>query len=225
LTESQKSIARYIDHTLLKADATRAQITQLCREAQEYRFAAVCVNPTHVRLCADLLKDSGVAVASVAGFPLGATPPEAKAYEARQAIQNGATEIDMVINIGALKDGDYDLVERDIAAVVRVCHDSGAVCKVIIEAALLSEQEKVKACELAQKAGADYVKTSTGLGPGGATAADVALMRRVVGPGMGVKAAGGIRSLADAQAMIEAGANRIGTSSGAKIVQEATQRS
>ena len=223
--ETQKNIARYIDHTLLKADATRAQVTQLCREAQEYRFAAVCVNPTHVRLCADLLKDSGVTVASVAGFPLGATPPEVKAYEARQAIQNGATEIDMVINIGALKDGDYGLVERDIAAVVRVCHDSGAVCKVIIEAALLSEQEKVKACELAQEAGADYVKTSTGFGPGGATPADVALMRRVVGPGMGVKAAGGIRSLADAQAMIEAGASRIGTSAGAKIVQEAIQRS
>jgi deoxyribose-phosphate aldolase len=223
--ESQKAIAHYIDHTLLKADATRAQITQLCREAQEYRFAAVCVNPTHVKLCADLLKDSGVAVASVAGFPLGATPPEVKAYEARQAIQNGASEIDMVINIGALKDGDYDLLERDIAAVVRVCRDGHAVCKVIIEAALLSEPEKVKACELAQKAGADYVKTSTGFGPSGATTADVALMRRVVGPEMGVKAAGGIRSLADAQAMIEAGASRIGTSAGIKIVQEDIQRS
>jgi deoxyribose-phosphate aldolase len=223
--ESQKNIARYIDHTLLKADATRAQVTQLCHEAQEYRFAAVCVNPTHVRLCADLLTDSGVAVASVVGFPLGATSPEVKAYEARQAVQNGASEIDMVINIGALKDGDYDLVERDIAAVVRVCHDGDAVCKVIIEAALLTEQEKVKVCELAQKAGADYVKTSTGLGPGGATLADVALMRRVVGPGMGVKAAGGIRSLANAEAMIEAGASRIGTSSGIKIVQEAIQRS
>ena len=223
--ESQKSIARYIDHTSLKADATRAQVTQLCREAQEYRFAAVCVNPTHVRLSADLLKGSGVAVACVAGFPLGATSLEVKAYEAHQAIQNGAAEIDMVINIGALKDGDYDLVERDIAAVARVCHDGDAVCKVIIEAALLTEQEKVKACELAQKAGADYVKTSTGLGPGGATLADVALMRRVVGPDMGVKAAGGIRSLADAQAMIEAGASRIGTSAGTKIVQEALQRS
>jgi deoxyribose-phosphate aldolase len=221
--ESQKAIARYIDHTLLKADATRAQITQLCREAREYRFAAVCVNPTNVRLCADLLEDSGVAVASVAGFPLGATPPEVKAYEARQAIQDGATEIDMVINIGALKDGDYDLVKRDIAAVVRVCHDSDAICKVIIEAALLSEQEKAKVCELAQEAGADYVKTSTGFGPSGATTADVALMRHVVGPGMGVKAAGGIRSLADAQAMIEAGASRIGTSAGTKIVQEAIE--
>ncbi len=223
--ESQKAIARYIDHTVLKADATRAQVTQLCREAREYQFAAVCVNPTHVKLCADLLKDSDVAVASVVGFPLGATSPEVKAYEARQAIQNGATEIDMVINIGALKDGDYDLVEHDIAAVVRACHDGHAACKVIIEAALLSEAEKVKACELAQKAGADYVKTSTGFGPSGATTADVALMRRVVGPDMGVKAAGGIRSLADAQAMIEAGASRIGTSAGAKIVQEATQRS
>jgi deoxyribose-phosphate aldolase len=222
--ESQKAIARYIDHTLLKADATRAQITQLCREARKYRFAAVCVNSTNVRLCADLLKDSGVAVASVAGFPLGATPPEVKAYEARQAIQDGgATEIDMVINIGALKDGDYDLVKRDIAAVVRVCHDGDAICKVIIEAALLSEQEKIKVCELAQEAGADYVKTSTGFGPSGATPADVALMRRVVGPGMGVKAAGGIRSLADAQAMIEAGASRIGASAGTKIVQEAIE--
>jgi len=222
--QSEKNIARYIDHTLLKADATQAQVTQLCHEAREYRFAAVCVNPTNVKLCADLLKDSGVAVVSVAGFPLGATSPEVKTYEARQAIQNGATEIDMVINIGALKDGNYDLVERDIAAVVHACHAGDALCKVIIEAALLTEQEKVKACELAQKAGADYVKTSTGLGPGGATAADVALMRRVVGPGMGVKAAGGIRSLADAQAMIEAGASRIGTSAGAKILQEAMQR-
>ncbi len=223
--ESQTNIARYIDHTLLKADATRAQITQLCREAREYRFAAVCVNPIHARLCADLLKDSGVAVACVVGFPLGATSPEVKAYEAHQAAQNGATEIDMVINIGALKDGDYSLVERDIAEVVRVCHDGDAVCKVIIEAALLTEQEKVKACELAQKGGADYVKTSTGFGPGGATVADVALMRRVVGPNMGVKAAGGIRSLADAQAMIEAGASRIGASAGVKIVQEVLQHS
>jgi len=222
--QSEKDIARYIDHTLLKPDATRAQVTQLCHEAREYGFAAVCVNPTHVKLCADLLKDSGVAIACVAGFPLGATSPEVKAYEARQAIQNGAAEIDMVINVGALKDGDYDLVERDIAAVTRVCHDSDAACKVIIETALLTEQEKIKACQLAQKAGADYVKTSTGFGPGGATAADVALMRRVVGPEMGVKAAGGIRSLADAQAMIGAGATRIGASAGVKILQEARQR-
>jgi len=214
-------IAGYIDHTLLKADATQAQIAQLCHEAREYSFAAVCVNPTHVRVCADLLKGSDVAVCTVVGFPLGATPAEVKAYEAQQAIDDGATEVDMVVNIGALKGGEYELVERDIAMVTRTCHNSGAVCKVIIEAALLTDAEKVKACELAKQAGADYVKTSTGFGPGGATVDDVALMRRVVGPGMGVKAAGGIRSFADAQGMVEAGATRVGASAGVRIVQEA----
>ncbi len=221
VTHVDGDIARFIDHTLLKPDATQAQIAQLCHEARQYSFAAVCVNPTHVKLCADLLKGSDVAVCTVVGFPLGATPPEVKAYEAQQAIEDGATEIDMVINIGALKGGEYDLVERDIAMVTRTCHNNGALCKVIIEAALLTDQEKIKACELAKKAGADYVKTSTGFGPGGATVADVALMRRVVGPGMGVKAAGGIRSYADAKGMVEAGATRIGASAGVKIVQEA----
>jgi len=214
-------IARLIDHTLLKPDATQAQIAQLCHEARQYGFAAVCVNPTHVKLCADLLKGTDVAVCTVVGFPLGATPSEVKAYEAQQAIDDGATEIDMVINIGALKGGEYDLVERDIAMVTRTCHNNGALCKVIIEAALLTDEEKVKACELAKKAGADYVKTSTGFGPGGATVADVALMRRVVGPRMGVKAAGGIRSYAEAKGMVQAGATRIGASAGVKIVQEA----
>jgi len=218
-------IARFIDHTLLKPDATQAQIAQLCHEARQYSFAAVCVNPTHVKLCADLLKGSSVAVCTVVGFPLGATPPEVKAYETQKAIDDGATEIDMVINVGALKGGEYDQVERDIAMVTRTAHNRGALCKVIIEAALLTDQEKIKACELAKNAGADYVKTSTGFGPGGATVADVALMRRVVGPGMGVKAAGGIRNLADAKGMVEAGATRIGASAGVKIVQEAKQRS
>jgi deoxyribose-phosphate aldolase len=214
-------IARFIDHTLLKPDATQAQIAQLCHEARQYGFAAVCVNPTHVNLCADLLKGSDVAVCTVVGFPLGATPPEVKAYEAQQAIDDGATEIDMVVNIGAVKGGESGLVERDIAAVTRTCHNNGAICKVIIEAALLTDQEKVKACELAKKAGADYVKTSTGFGPSGATISDVALMRRVVGPEMGVKAAGGIRTYTDAKGMVEAGATRIGASAGVSILQEA----
>ncbi len=217
-------IARLIDHTILKPDATQAQIAQLCHEAREYGFAAVCVNPTHVRLCADLLKGSDVAVCTVVGFPLGATPPEVKAYEAQQAIDDGAIEVDMVINVGALKGAEHDLVERDIAMVTRTCHNNGALCKVIIEAALLTDQEKIAACELAKKAGADYVKTSTGFGPGGATVADVALMRRVVGPSMGVKAAGGIGSFADARGMVEAGATRIGASAGVKIVKEAQTR-
>jgi deoxyribose-phosphate aldolase len=221
VTHVDGDIARFIDHTLLKPDATQAQIAQLCHEARQHVFAAVCVNPTHIKLCADLLKDSGVDVCTVVGFPLGATPPEVKAYEAQQAIDDGATEVDMVINVGALKGGEYDLVERDIAMVTRTCHNNGALCKVIIEAALLTDQEKIKACELAKKAGADYVKTSTGFGPGGATVADVRLMRQVVGPGMGVKAAGGIRSLDDLKGMVEAGATRIGASAGVKILQEA----
>jgi deoxyribose-phosphate aldolase len=214
-------IPALIDHTLLKPEATHDQITQLCEEAREYGFAAVCVNPTNVKLAAELLKGSPVAVCTVIGFPLGATLPEVKAYEAQQTIHHGATEIDMVINIGALKSEDYELVEQDIAAVARTCHDNGAICKVIIEAALLTEEEKITACQLAKKAGSDYVKTSTGFGPGGATVEDVTLMRRVIGPSMGIKAAGGIRTLETAKKMIEAGATRIGTSSGVKIVQEA----
>ncbi len=214
-------IASLIDHTLLKPDATPDQIAQLCYEAKKYGFASVCVNPVNVKLCADLLKDTPVKVCAVVGFPLGAVPPEVKAYETLEAIRNGATEIDMVINVGALKAGDYDLVERDIAAVVHTCHANGAICKVIIEAALLTNEEKIKACELAKQAGADFVKTSTGFGPGGATVEDVALMRQVVGPEMGVKAAGGIRTLEDLKSMVRAGATRIGASAGVKIVQEA----
>jgi deoxyribose-phosphate aldolase len=218
-----REIARRIDHTLLKPDATREQIETLCREAREHGFATVCVNPTWVRLCADLLRGSETRVCTVAGFPLGATPPEVKAYEAGRVVEDGAAEVDMVMNVGALKSRDYRLVERDVAGVVAACHPRGASVKVIIEAALLTDDEKVKACVLSRVAGADFVKTSTGFGPGGATAADVALMRRVVGPSMGVKAAGGVRDLKAAQAMLEAGADRIGASVGVKIIQEAAQ--
>jgi deoxyribose-phosphate aldolase len=214
-------IAKYIDHTLLKPDATQDQIAQLCYEARKYGFAAVCVNPAYTKLCAQLLKGSPVHVCTVVGFPLGATPPEVKAYEAQKAIDDGATEVDMVINIGALKSKDYALVERDIATVARTCHAGGAILKVIIEAALLSDEEKVIACQLAKVAGSDYVKTSTGFGPGGATVHDVELMRRAVGPDLGVKAAGGIKSYQDAKAMVAAGATRIGASAGIKILQEA----
>jgi deoxyribose-phosphate aldolase len=216
------SLAKLIDHTLLKPDATQDQIAQLCYEARKYGFAAVCVNPSNVKLCSQLLKGSTVHVCTVVGFPLGATPPEVKAYEAQQAIDDGATEVDMVINIGALKSKDNALVERDIASVARTSHAAGAMLKVIIEAALLTDEEKVKACQLAQAAGADYVKTSTGFGPGGATVHDVELMRSAVGPEMGIKAAGGIRSLEDARAMVAAGATRIGASASVKIVQEAS---
>jgi deoxyribose-phosphate aldolase len=215
------AMAKMIDHTLLKADASQDQIAQLCYEASKYGFAAVCVNPSYVKLCSQLLRGTPVHVCTVVGFPLGATPPEVKAYETQQAIDDGATEIDMVINIGALKSKDYALVERDIATVARSCHAGGALLKVIIEAALLTDEEKVIACQLAKVAGADYVKTSTGFGPGGATAHDVALMRQVVGPEMGIKAAGGIKTLQDAQAMVAAGATRIGASAGVKILQEA----
>ena len=215
-----REIARLIDHTLLKPDATRGQIQTLCAEAREHGFATVCVNPVWVSLCAELLRGSETRVCTVTGFPLGATPPEVKAFESARAIADGASEVDMVMNIGALKSGDYRLVERDIAGVVQACRASGAVSKVIIEAALLTDDEKVKACVIAKAACADFVKTSTGFASGGATAQDVALMRRVVGPEMGVKAAGGVRDLKSAQAMIEAGADRIGASVGVKIVQE-----
>jgi len=215
-----KALARRIDHTLLKPDATQEQIEKLCREAREHGFATVCVNPYWVKLCAQLLAGSETAVCTVAGFPLGATSPEVKAFEAARAVADGATEVDMVMNVGALKSRDYRLVARDVASVVEASHAGGARVKVIIEAALLTDDEKVKACVIARAAGADYVKTSTGFGPGGATAADVALMRRVVGPGMGVKAAGGVRDLEAARAMLEAGADRIGASVGVKIVEE-----
>lgn len=214
-------IAKMIDHTILKPDATQDQIAQLCYEARKYGFAAVCVNPSYVRLCSQLLRESPVHVCTVVGFPLGATPPEVKAYETQQSIDDGATEVDMVINVGALKSKDYALVERDIATVAHACHAGGAILKVIIEAALLTDEEKVIACQLAKAAGADYVKTSTGFGPGGATVNDVALMRRAVGPAMGIKAAGGIKSYDDVQAMVAAGATRIGASAGVKIMQQA----
>lgn len=214
------SLAHMIDHTLLKPEASQDQIAQLCHEARKYGFASVCVNPTNAKLCAQLLKGSGVPVCVVVGFPLGATPTEVKVFETQQAIRDGASEVDMVINVGALKSKDYELVEQDIASIARACHANNAILKVIIEAALLTDEEKVIACQLAKVAGTDFVKTSTGFGPGGATVEDVALMRRVVGPRMGVKAAGGIRSYADAQKMIAAGASRIGASAGVKIVQE-----
>lgn len=214
-------IARFIDHTLLKPEATPAQIERLCDEARRYGFAAVCVNPVYVRLAAERLQGAEVAVCSVVGFPLGATTTAAKVYEARQALADGASELDMVIHVGALKAGDYERVQEDIAAVADVCHKGGALLKVIIETALLDDAEKVTACRLAQAAGADFVKTSTGFAGGGATAEDVRLMRQTVGPRMGVKAAGGIRSYADALAMIEAGANRIGASAGVRILEQA----
>jgi deoxyribose-phosphate aldolase len=214
-------VSHMIDHTLLKPDATKDQVAQLCYEAKKHSFASVCVNPSYVKLCADLLKDSDVLVCTVIGFPLGATSTESKAFEAQKAIRDGATEVDMVINVGALKSRDYERVEHDIAAVARAVHAGGAILKVIIEAALLTDEEKVAACQLAKVARANFVKTSTGFGPGGATAEDVALMRRVVGPGMGVKASGGIRSYEDAKKMIAAGASRIGASASVRIAQEA----
>lgn len=215
------SLSHMIDHTLLKPDATQDEIARLCYEARKHGFASVCVNPANIKLCADLLKGSDVLVCTVVGFPLGATSSESKVFEAQKAIRDGATEVDMVINVGALKSHDYQLVQRDIASVAHVCHSDDAILKVIIEAALLSDEEKVAGCQIAKVAGADFVKTSTGFGPGGATAEDVALMRRVVGPKMGVKAAGGIRTYADAQRMIAAGASRIGASASVKIVQGA----
>ena len=216
------SVAAMIDHTLLKPDATRTQIEELCREAAQFGFATVCVNPTWVALSAQRLKGSGTRVCSVVGFPLGATTPDVKAYETRRAIFDGAREIDMVINVGALKSGDLRTVEIDLEAVTGASRDCGALSKVIIEAALLSDDEKVTACTLAKAAGADYVKTSTGFGPGGATPADVALMRRVVGAAMGVKAAGGIRDYETVKTMVAAGATRVGASAGVRIVKEAS---
>ena len=215
------SIASMIDHTLLKPDATRANIEELCREAAQFKFATVCVNPAWVALAGRLLADSGVGVCSVVGFPLGATTADVKGYETQRAIFDGAREIDMVINVGALKSGELRVVERDIEAVTAPCRACGALSKVIIEAALLTDAEKVTACTVAKAAGADYVKTSTGFATGGATASDVALMRRVVGADMGVKAAGGVRDLEGMKAMIAAGASRVGASAGVKIVQQA----
>ena len=220
---SGRDLARYIDHTILKPEATEVQIAQLCEEAQRFHFMAVCVNPVWVRRCVSLLNGTDTCVATVAGFPLGATLPEVKAYEAQQLVEAGAREIDMVINIGALKGRDHALVACDIAAVVKAARAGGAITKVIIEAALLSDDEKKTVCRLACEAGAEFVKTSTGFSIGGATAHDVALMRQVVGPKVGVKAAGGIKTYADAVTMIAAGANRIGASASVKIMQEAEQ--
>ena len=219
-------LAQFIDHTLLKPDATAADIDTLCTEAVDTGFASVCINPTWVKRAAANVAGSPVRVSSVVGFPFGATTPEIKAMEARRAIRDGATEIDMVINIGALRSGDFDLVKRDIAMVSDACHESGAINKVIIEAALLSDEEKVIASRIAKDAKADFVKTSTGFGPGGATVFDVALMREAVGPKLGVKAAGGIRTADDLREMVAAGATRIGASAGVAIVSggEGTER-
>lgn len=214
-----EAIARTIDHTLLKPDATAAQIRRLCEEAQQYGFASVCVNPIWASLCAEILAGSQVRTCVVCGFPLGATLPAVKAYEARQSVSLGAAEVDVVISIGKLKDGDYRLVLEDIAGVADECHEGGALLKVIIETVLLTRDEKIAGCIISQEAGADFVKTSTGFSTGGATLEDVALMRQVVGPQMGVKAAGGVRSAQDAMAMIAAGATRIGTSGGVGILR------
>jgi deoxyribose-phosphate aldolase len=219
-SEAAREVARYIDHTLLKPDATRDEILKVCEEGVRYGFASVCINPIWVRESACALRGSGVKVCTVIGFPLGANAPDTKSYEARRAIFDGASELDMVINIGALKSGDHDLVSRDIRGIVEVAHEVGFICKVIIETALLTDDEKVSACLIAKEAGADFVKTSTGFSTGGATAADVALMRRAVGGQMGVKASGGVRDLKQAQEMIRAGATRIGASVGVKIIQE-----
>lgn len=219
-TLSPSELAALIDHTALKPDVTQAQIESLCAEAREYGFAAVCVNPVWVPTCTRLLGGASARVCTVVGFPLGATTSEAKAFETQQALGDGASEIDMVLNVGALKSGDSTWVQRDIAAVVSVSHASGAIVKVILETCLLTEEEKQGACALAQAAGADFVKTSTGFGAGGATVADVTLMRRAVGSALGVKASGGVRDLQTALAMLAAGASRLGTSAGTKIVRE-----
>ncbi|HVF29236.1 MAG TPA: deoxyribose-phosphate aldolase [Pyrinomonadaceae bacterium] len=213
--------ASLVDHTLLKPEATETDIKRLCDEAAQFRFASVCVNPTWARAAACNLRGTNVPVCTVIGFPLGATLPDVKAYEARRAILDGAREVDMVINVGALKSNDDCAVEYDIRAVVEAAHEYGVLTKVIIETALLTDDEKVRACLAAKRAGADFVKTSTGFAKGGATVADVALMRRTIGAEMGVKASGGVKGIADARQMVEAGATRIGASVGVKIAQEA----
>lgn len=213
------SIASYIDHTLLKPEASEAEVRQICAEAAEYKFKSVCVNPIWVKTVTKALKGSGVLTCSVIGFPLGATPSDVKAFEARGAVLDGADEIDMVINIAAARAGDKGALVDDITAVAEAVHAGEAILKVIIETSLLNDEQKVLACQASVEAGADFVKTSTGFNGGGATVEDVALMRKTVGPDLGVKASGGVRSLADAQAMIAAGATRIGASSGIAIVK------
>ncbi len=217
---SDIGLARMIDHTLLKPEATSKDITKLCEEAKQYNFASVCVNPCYVSLCYSLLKNTPVKVCTVIGFPLGANTTETKRFEAEQAILNGAEEIDMVINIGKLKEGDYKYVFEDINKVVLVSKKHNAVCKVILETALLTDEEKVKACLISKEAKADFVKTSTGFSKGGATAADIALMKYVVGSSVGVKASGGVRTYEDAALLIESGADRIGASASVKIVNK-----
>lgn len=214
--------ASLIDHTLLKPEASESDIKKLCNEAVQFGFASVCVNPVWVKKAAEFLRGSTVPVCTVIGFPLGATLPDVKAYEARRSIFNGAREVDMVINVGALKSGDDCAVEDDIRAVAQAAHENGVLCKVIIETALLTDEEKVRACLASKNAGADFVKTSTGFSKGGATAEDVALMRRTVGRNLGVKASGGVKGIGDARKMFEAGATRIGASVGVKIAQEAS---
>ena len=215
-------LAGFIDHTLLRPDATAKDIDKMCAEAIEYGFASVCVNPTWAHRVSEALKGTGVVACCVVGFPLGASTPEIKSMEARRALRDGAREIDMVINVGALKSGDLETVRRDIAGVTEACREAGAICKVILETALLTDEEKVIASQIAVEAKADFVKTSTGFGPGGATVYDVALMREAVGPKIGVKASGGIRSVEDAKQMIAAGATRIGASAGVQIVTGGT---
>jgi len=216
---NRQELARYIDHTILKPDAKEADVIRVCKEALEYKFASVCVNPYYVKLVHSLLQGTEVKVCTVVGFPLGATTKEQKAFEASQAIENGAAEVDMVINIGALKSNKLDEVEEDIRAVAEACKGK-ALLKVIIETCLLTDEEKVTACKIAKKAGADFVKTSTGFSTGGAAVEDIALMRKTVGPEMGVKASGGIRNLEAALKMIEAGATRIGASASVSIIEE-----
>ena len=214
---TNEQIAGYIDHTILKADATADVVDRICEEAVKYNFCSVCVNTCWAERCVENLKGSDVKVAVVAGFPLGAMAPEPKAMEAKWAVEAGVDEIDMVLNIGALKAGDYELVERDIRGVVEACGDK-AIVKVIFETCLLNDEEKLKACELSVKAGAQFVKTSTGFSTGGATAEDIKLMRKAVGPDLGVKASGGVRTREDAVNMLDAGANRLGASAGVAIV-------
>lgn len=220
-TSTARDWASLIDHTLLKPEAAEKDIQELCDEAAKYGFASVCVNPTWVKKAAGFLKGSGIPVCTVIGFPLGATLSDVKAFEARRAIFNGAKEVDMVINVGALKSGDDCAVEDDIRAVADAAHENGVLCKVIIETALLTDEEKIRACLASKNAGADFVKTSTGFSKGGATVEDVNLMRRTVGKALGVKASGGVKGIDDARKMFEAGATRIGASVGVKIAQEA----
>ena len=216
-----QSLASYIDHTILKPEATLKDVQKICDEAKKYRFASVCVNASYVKYVSEQLKGSGVKTCAVVGFPLGTQSTETKRFETQEALKNGAGEIDMVLNIGAVKNADWNYVKSDIESVVSAAK-SKAIVKVILETCLLSDDEKIKACEVSKEAGADFVKTSTGFSSGGATVEDVALMRKTVGPQMGVKASGGVRSYEDAIAMIRAGANRLGASAGVKIIEGST---